>query len=460
MASRSSVDHGLVADFAPDSRRLVVTFGGLAGGMAGVGPPGGRFRQGPMFEFARTLATVPVKTVFVRDHASAWYHRGVVGVGADVDAVAEHLREITADADEVVMIGNSAGGYAALLFGALTGAEVHAFSPQTFIDPTLRQLHGDTHWSLFLDALGDDLDSRYADLLPLLGEGDGPFHVYYPAAERIDALHAERLRELPQVRLHAFQYGGHGLVRALREAGWLRSFVEALASGEDIPTPPLRLPRQPPMASTVEDSRGSGMVCDLEPDSPNLVVTFGGVAGGAGPLPRELGQYLTATPLKTIQVRDHAGAWYHRGVAGVGPDVDSVAEHLRDLAAGAGRVLALGHRAGGYGALLFGALLGAEVHAFSPPTFIDPEMAADLDSRYRDLLPLLGASDGRFHVSYSAGNRLETMHAQRLAGLPAVTLHPFDHSDEDLLTALRRAGWFRSFAGTLAARSGNPAPRG
>jgi acetyl esterase/lipase len=378
-------------------------------------------------------------------------------VGTDIDAVAERLREITADAEEVVMIGNSAGGYAALLFGALLGAEVHAFSPQTFIDPALRQLHEDTHWSLFLDALGDDLDSRYADLLPLLAQGDGPFHVYYPAAERIDALHAERLADLTQVTLHAFYYGGHGLVRALRAVGWLRSFVDALASGQDLPAPPLRLPDRRPTASTVEDSRGSGMVCDLEPDSPHLLVTFGGVAGGAGPLPRELGQYLTSTPLKTIQVRDHAGAWYHHGVAGVGPDIDSVRERLQHLAAGVDRVLALGHRAGGHAALLFGALLGAEVHAFSPATFIDAA-DADLDTRYTDLLPLLSASDGRFHVYYSAANHLETVHAERLAGLAAVTLHPLDDSGDNLLTALRGAGWFRSFAGGLGTVPGSRSP--
>ena len=60
--------------------------------------------------------------------------------GPDIDSVADHLRTITAMATEVVMVGNSAGGFGALLFGALLGWEVHAFTPQTFIDPGLREV--------------------------------------------------------------------------------------------------------------------------------------------------------------------------------------------------------------------------------------------------------------------------------------------------------------------------------
>ena len=46
------------------------------------------------------------------------------------------------------MLGSSAGGYAALLFGRLLEAdEVHAFGPQTFISPSLRLRYSDNWWS-------------------------------------------------------------------------------------------------------------------------------------------------------------------------------------------------------------------------------------------------------------------------------------------------------------------------
>ena len=460
---------GLQSDLAPDSRRLIVTFGGLMGAVAAVGPAGDRPGRAATFEFARSLRSVPLKTVFVRDHAFAWYHRGVEGVGADIDSVAEHLRALTGDAEEVVMVGNSAGGYAALLFGALLGCEVHAFSPQTFIDPALRATHGDSRWASHVEALGGDLESRYADLLPVLARSNGRFHVYYATDQRLDAIHAERLGGLPQATLHGFEYPGHGLIRALRECGWLASFVDALVAGAAVPALPRRIPMPPRPPS---DPEGPGIVSDLSADSDRLIVTFGGLGGGLGPMPTELGRFQVTAPRKTIFVRDHASAWYHRGVAGVGSDIDSVVGHLRAITGDAEQVVMVGNSAGGYAALLFGALLGCEVHAFSPQTFIDPALRAahgdtrwvanaealdgDLDPRYVDLMPLIARSSGRFHVYYAATEAIDVVHAARLGTLPNVTLHALDEPRANVLKELRKTDWMGSFVRGLVTGAGIP----
>ena len=124
---------GVLYDLEPESKRLIVVFGGLAG------------RLGmPPFEFFRMLSSGgKVKTVFVRDHAQAWYHRGVPEVGKSIDPVAAHIIGLRAQAEEVVTIGMAAGGYAALLFGALAECEAHAFVPQTFLASDLREEHDD-----------------------------------------------------------------------------------------------------------------------------------------------------------------------------------------------------------------------------------------------------------------------------------------------------------------------------
>jgi acetyl esterase/lipase len=443
---------GIVFDLAPDSRRMVITFGGLVDELATVGPASDGPGPAPVFEFARSLASVPLKKVYVRDLAGVWYHRGVAGAGPDVDSVAAHLRELTAEADEVVMIGNSAGGYAALLFGALLGCEAHVFSPQTFIDPALRAAHGDGRWAGQVEDLGGDMDPRYADLLPVLAKSGGSFHIYY-ALGGIDAVHAERLGELSQVSLHAFESPGHGLVKALRASGWLQSFVDALVTGSEVPAPPEGAPV--PRRATSRSADGPGLVSNLGADSPRVIVTFGGRGGGRGALAPELGRYVGGLPRNTIEVRDPAGAFYHRGVPGVGPDVDSVAARLRELTAKADEVVMIGNSAGGYAALLFGALLDGEVHAFSPETLLD----SPADARYGDLLPLLDASRGRFHIYYAAGGA-GAVHAERLKALPQVTLHPLDNTSDDLLKSLRAGGWMRSFVGALVTRSPVPAPRG
>jgi hypothetical protein len=209
---------GIVYDLEPDSRRLIIAFAALPGQQA--------VRH---FAFLTTLAEVDVKVAFLRDHFAAWYHRGVSGVGDDIDAVVAFLRDFRRNAAEVVMLGGSSGAYAALLFGSLVSCEVHAFSPQTFIDPDLRSEHQDKRFPREIAALTPHMDMRYADLRPVVARTEAPLHVYYSKGHPLDSLHAERLGDLDNVTLHAFDWGSHLLLRELRDRGWLEPFLQQLA---------------------------------------------------------------------------------------------------------------------------------------------------------------------------------------------------------------------------------------
>jgi hypothetical protein len=209
---------GFVYDLEPASGRMIVSFAALKGPHQVVRP----------FSFLAMLADVEVKAAFVRDHKEAWYHRGVVGIGDSVDEVAAFLRDFRGNAEEVVMIGGSTGAYAAILFGSLVGCEVHAFSPQTFIDPELRREHADRRFPNEIAGLLPHMDMRYADLRPILERSDEPVHVYYAANHRLDKLHAERIADLRNVTLHPFEWDSHLLLRELRDRGWLEPFLERL----------------------------------------------------------------------------------------------------------------------------------------------------------------------------------------------------------------------------------------
>jgi hypothetical protein len=221
-----------------------------------------------------------------------------------------------------------------------------------------------------------------------------------------------------------------------------------------LPVPPESLrplrPQRDPGGTEV-----SGVTCDLEPDSPVLMVTFGGRGGRRGPLAAALD---ASVPVKTVQFVDHASAWYHRGVAGVGTDVGAVGRWLRDVSDGAPRVVVGGVSAGGYAALLFGALLGAEVHAFSPQTLLAAQGVTGLDGRYGDLRPVLAAGEGRFHVYYSANAPAETEHAERIADLPHVVLHRVDDTGGGVFKTLHRRLWVRMFVYALVTDTEIPAP--
>jgi hypothetical protein len=204
---------GMICDLEADSPTLIVAFGGIGRQFGGI----------PAFELLRSVGELRVKKAFLRDHNQAWYHRGVRGLGDDIDSVARRLDELTRVAECSVMIGCSAGGYAALLFGALLETEAHAFSPQTFINRELRERHGDIRWPAQIQAL--EPDPRYVDLAVVLAAGDP--HVYYSTGERLDTVHAEHVAHAAQ--LHPFDHEEHALIRHLRDTGWLRSFLRQIA---------------------------------------------------------------------------------------------------------------------------------------------------------------------------------------------------------------------------------------
>jgi hypothetical protein len=213
---------GLVVDLEHDTGTLVVAFAGLKGFLGGF----------PAFEFRKVLSSVDVKSAFFRDHYAAWYHRGVVDVGPGIESVVERLRELQQEAPRMVMMGNSAGGYASLLFAALLDCEGYAFSPQTFIDPDLLRKAGDHRWDEELTVLLDSgcFDSRYGDLAPLLEKSNGHFEIFYGALDGVDWKHIDPVRGIERVTVNRIENCDHRVVRHLRDSGWLRSFLQGMAS--------------------------------------------------------------------------------------------------------------------------------------------------------------------------------------------------------------------------------------
>jgi hypothetical protein len=213
---------GLIVDLEHDGPTLVVAFAGLRGFLGGF----------PAFEFRKILSSVDVKSAYFRDHYAAWYHRGVVDIGPGIESVLRRLRELQQEAQRVVMIGNSAGGYAALLFGALLGCEAYAFSPQTFIEPDLLRDAGDDRWDEELAVLLDSgfFDSRYGDLAPLMEKSEGRFEIFYGALDGVDWKHVDPVRGLDQVTVNRIENCDHRVVRHLRDSGWLLSFLRGMAS--------------------------------------------------------------------------------------------------------------------------------------------------------------------------------------------------------------------------------------
>jgi len=194
----------------------LVTFGGIRNGIGM-----------PQFEFVKSLGTLPVNRIFVKDTAQAWYQKGIPGKPS-VEQLAEYLKEIT-KGTTTLTIGNSMGGFAALLFGTLINANhIIAFAPQTFISQKLRAKHNDTRWSKELSLLHNQKgpESRYYDLKSVLNSHSSNIEIVYGALDKLDTLHAARMESIKGIKVAAEPKGRHNAIVRYRDSGRLEQMVK------------------------------------------------------------------------------------------------------------------------------------------------------------------------------------------------------------------------------------------
>jgi hypothetical protein len=105
---------------------IIVSFGGLALKFHGI----------PPFEFLNHLSTnLDCEMAFYIDPKKCWYHQGIEGISSNIETTANYLLNIIKNFKNIIFIGVSAGGYAAILFGSLLKVNnVVAFIPQTHLE--------------------------------------------------------------------------------------------------------------------------------------------------------------------------------------------------------------------------------------------------------------------------------------------------------------------------------------
>jgi pimeloyl-ACP methyl ester carboxylesterase len=183
-----------------------------------------------LFEFTSSLT---VKRMFVRDPERVWFQRGIPGFGQTIDEAAASLRLVLEEQEieRLVMIGNSAGGYGAMVFGALLEADlVLAFSPQTFLDRAWMEEGGDRRWAANFKMLAEHggPDPRWVDLrdaLPRERRERTVFEVHYPVNFELDVRQAERLEGVEGVEMRPHERGYHNFIQTLRNNGELSEIL-------------------------------------------------------------------------------------------------------------------------------------------------------------------------------------------------------------------------------------------
>ncbi|MHC5544551.1 hypothetical protein ACYOEI_40490, partial [Singulisphaera rosea] len=147
---------------------------------------------------------------------------------------------------EVITIGQSMGGYAAVLFGMLLNADrIVAFGPLSHLDPAEAERYGDRRFLPVMQQLRDDPPkSGYSDLVELGKALDyrGDLHVLFgthPGIDdgvsgNLDALHAFRLARLPHVTLHPYPQSVHAVIQWLIDNKQIDDLLAGLLAAEPV----------------------------------------------------------------------------------------------------------------------------------------------------------------------------------------------------------------------------------
>lgn len=257
----SSPDIGFVVDAPHANAPLVIAFGFV------------NWESLSDFDFdGRTLKMaertgVPLNRILLRDTANLWYQHGVSGLGRDADEVAAALRGWIERLrpSGVVTVGQSMGGYAAILFGTLVGADrVLSFGPLSYLRPDWARRDGDTRWLSTFDKLHRFAPARlYDDLPALLRATPRPpaIRVVIGSANEagqpinLDRLHAQRLVDCPGVSVQEFSHAPHAVVQWLIEQGHIDELLQQwlLPDATVLPAPSAGAPAEVPApASTTE----------------------------------------------------------------------------------------------------------------------------------------------------------------------------------------------------------------
>jgi len=260
-AAQADPDIGFLVDAPHPGAPLVITFGFVSWDALNGFDFVGRTRK-----LERQWGQ-PINRILVRDTANLWYQHGVAGLGADVDSVAASLRQLIGQIGpaSVSTVGQSMGAYAAILFGALLGADkVLAFGPLSYLRSDWARRDGDTRWLAVMDKLDRFAPAqRYDDLPTLLQQlrWPGKLHIVIGSAAEgaadganLDVLHARRFVAVPGVSVQEYVLAPHAVVQWLID----QRLIDAVLGQHLLPVavelPSAVVPAEAPNAPDLEPS--------------------------------------------------------------------------------------------------------------------------------------------------------------------------------------------------------------
>ena len=207
------IPHYLIEDKNTDT--VIISFGGMGLDLNGES----------QYALVSTLEKENISTIYFKDQTNAWYFNGVRGLSTDVMSTVSGINDLLSKIKhtKTIFFGVSAGGFAAILYGALCNADlVVAVNPQTLLQKGVECF---AHGNLYKLKWCNENDIIYRDLLNLIVPEKTKIEIYYGKDEPVDAFHSTRMKSVDNVSIHPKQ-GTHGTIAImLRDSKQLKTIL-------------------------------------------------------------------------------------------------------------------------------------------------------------------------------------------------------------------------------------------
>ena len=197
-----------------DSDVLLVSFAGLALQLNMSIP-----------EFKRVTTPLNMNKVFVTDENRSWHYK-------DMKDLIYDLKKLISDLNPrcTIFFGNSAGGYASILYGTLLEVDrVMAFQPQTFLSKKSREKYNDKRWIRDVVNAQKYADEDYLDLWNHDKKCKTIIELFYCENFKESKIHAELFYEKTKylnVILNGYQCPSYNLAYWKKNTGELLSMFQ------------------------------------------------------------------------------------------------------------------------------------------------------------------------------------------------------------------------------------------
>lgn len=164
------------------------------------------------YEWTKNLICNAKRHIFVRDVYKQWYLEGVNSACDTVEKTLSLLKKHLEGCASCVCVGSSAGGFAAVLFGSLLGAErILAFNPQFTLSPFLEDKDCPFLNPILWRNKNNGSVKRYYDLKDIVKAHDRPIYYFVSARSEKDLIQYHYIRECGSVKTIFFNTSNHGI---------------------------------------------------------------------------------------------------------------------------------------------------------------------------------------------------------------------------------------------------------